>query len=154
MAVLPALADMFALEVRLGRDLEGAEAARAQAALDDASALVREEARRDWLDADGNPNPPSAVLTVVLTAALRVVRNPDGYTSEAEGDYSYRRSEDTGLGVYLTEEEKTIVRRYRGTKQALWTQPTTRGEHWCSTIWADDTFGCEPFPIDVDPGAA
>lgn len=144
---LPALGSIEALEARLGRALEGVELARGQAALDDASALVREEARQDWITTAGTLVAPDSIVTIVLKAAKRAMDNPEGYTSESDGDYTYRRSEDAGLDVYLTEAEKEIVRRYRKASSALWTQETTRGEVYDNTLWVNDQYGTEPFPL-------
>jgi len=142
-----ALAEVTDLEDRLGREITtDSERARAEAALDDASALVREEGRPDWT----SQTVPQAVVAVVLTAALRVMRNPEGFASEQIGAYSYQRAYGEALGVYLSDAEKAIVRRYRNTRSAgLWTQPTTRGEEWDETLWATTyPTGYDPFPLD------
>jgi hypothetical protein len=128
--MLPALATLAKLEARLGLDpdtLADPERARAQAALDDASALVRDEARRDWPpDEDDTPTVPDAVERVVLGAALRTYRNPDGEITKTVGPFTRTVSADAS-GVYLTDAEKEIVRRYRPTGGTrLWTQRTTK----------------------------
>lgn len=112
---LKSLADVEAIELRLGFEkgsLQGADLARAQAALDDASALVRAEAGKPWLDEEGDVTAPAQVVTIVVKAALREFKNPDGFSSEQMGDYSYR-TDQTG-GVYLTEDERRIVRQAAG----------------------------------------
>nr|MBP9053017.1 hypothetical protein [Ilumatobacteraceae bacterium] len=77
----PALAQLADLEARMG---VVADEARARAALDDASALIRSEAgAEDWLDDDGNLEVvPSIVVTVCCKVAQRVLTNPDGVTNE------------------------------------------------------------------------
>jgi len=140
---LPALASVADLTDRLGREVDDAERARAEAALEDASALVREEARQDF-----TTGAPAAVEAVVLTAALRVMRNPEGITSETIGPYSYKRR-DQDADVYLSEAEKAIVRRYRQASRSLWTLATTREEGiGDDTIWAMDSNGVELFPLE------
>lgn len=113
---LKSLADVAAIELRLGFEtgtLQGPDLARAQAALDDASALVRAEAGKSWVDTDGTTiTAPAQVLTIVVKAALREFKNPDGFSSEQMGDYSYR-TDHTG-GVYLTDDERRIVRQAAG----------------------------------------
>lgn len=147
---LPPLASVADLEARTGVAYEGVELARVGAALNDASALVREEARRDWVDVDGVAiTAPASVVTVVVSAALRVIRNPEGLVSETVGPFS-RRLADGEVGVYLTDPEKEIVRRYRQTTPGLWTLPTTRGEA-STTVWWYDQYGTEPFPLDTLP---
>lgn len=112
---MKALAEVSALELRLGLEigsLQGADLARAQASLEDASALVRAEAGKPWLDGD-TVTAPAQVVTIVVKASLREFKNPDGFTSEQMGDYSYR-TDNTG-GAYLTEEERRIIRQAAGT---------------------------------------
>lgn len=143
------LADVTALEARLGREFTEDETPRAEALLEDASALVRDVAGRTWIDPDTEllEPVPGSIRWVVLRAAERAVRNPDGFSSESAGDYSYQR---TGVepGVYLTEGEERAIRRAVG-KTGLWTQPVTRGDHLLHTRWFDDQYGLEPFPLDV-----
>jgi hypothetical protein len=141
------LATVDELEDRLGRALTtDPERAQAEAALSDASALVRDEGRSDW-DAT---TVPQAVAAVVLTAALRVVRNPEGFVSEAIGAYNYRLPEQSSLGIYLTETEKGIVRKYRTSRgSGLWTQSTSRGDEYDLTLWATtQPTGSDPFALD------
>lgn len=143
------LADITDLEARLGREFDAAESARVLALLDDASALVRDEAATTWID------PVTALLTavpgsvraVVLRSVERAVRNPQGFSAESAGDYSYQRT-NVEPGVYLTETERQIVRKAIG-RTGLWTQPVTRGDEYLATVWAEDQFGSELFPLDV-----
>lgn len=148
--MLPALAPVADLEARLGLDpatLTGPDQVRAQAALDDASALVRDEARRDFVDTDGNVDAPDAVIRVVLGSALRNYRNPDSEITQQVGPFQ-RSYKATEIGPYLTEAEQAIVRRYRPSGgNALWAQRTTRGEHGNDTFFVEDSFGLELFPI-------
>lgn len=111
---LPLLAPVSGLEIRLGLTagtLSGADLARAEAALGDVSALIRDEARTNWID----PTDPTAVVTpdqvvtVVYQAVQRKYGNPDDLIQENLGrDYASARST---VGIYLTDEEKRIVRR-------------------------------------------
>jgi hypothetical protein len=143
------LADVGGLEARLGRTFEGAEATRVIALLDDASSLVRDVAGKDWIDPDtGALEPvPGTVRATVLRAVERAVRNPEGFSAESAGDYSYQR---TGVqpGIYLTEAEEKAIRRAIG-KSGLWNQPTTRNEEVFQTVWLNDQFGTEPIPYDI-----
>jgi len=142
------LASVPDVEQRLGRVFTDAEIGRVTALLDDASELVRLEAGRTWVDDDGNPLPiPGAVRMVVLRMVDRAIRNPDGFSAESDGDYSYQRTQ-VEPGIYLTDAERAILRRATG-RTGLWTQPTTRGEPGCNTVWMEDSFGFELFPVDV-----
>lgn len=102
----PSLADF---ERRLGVSLEGPEAERAQAALEDATTLVLAEVSpavaARW-SADGLPGP---VRIVALKAARREFDNPEGYRSEGLGEHS--AEVETATGVYLTEAERATVAR-------------------------------------------
>ena len=42
---------------------------------------------------------------VVIEAVLRVVRNPDGYTQEVDGNYSYILSSENNGKLFITDEE-------------------------------------------------
>ena len=42
-----------------------------------------------------------AVIQVESEAVLRVIRNPDGFVSETDGNYTYQYSQTTGIGKLL-----------------------------------------------------
>lgn len=147
------LATVQDVEIRLGRELTGADLSRVVGLLDDASDLVRLEAGvvdgQEWLlDAAGELRPvPATIRGVVCRMVDRAVRNPEGFSAESDGDYSYQRTQ-VQPGLYLTDAEKAIIRR--ATKRVgLWTQPVTRNEDCLDTVWFEDQYGCELFPLDV-----
>lgn len=157
MDLLPALASADDLVRRLSREFNDVELERAEAVLEDASDFVREESRRDWLKRDTTGAvvvpyenvAPRIVRTITLRVAERAIRNPEGFSSESAGDYSYQRNGATGEGgLYLTERELKILLRAGGSS-GVWTQPITRGEPYDSTVWLEDSFGFELFPADV-----
>lgn len=114
MASLPALASLADLEVRMPRAFTADEMPGAQAALDDASTLVRTEAGTDWVDASNElDDPPGIVVSITLTAAKRALRNPDGVTQETLGSASFSYSPGDG-GLYLTKSERRMIRRGLG----------------------------------------
>jgi hypothetical protein len=45
---------------------------------------------------------------VVVDAVLRVMRNPEGFTAETMGAYSYQR-DSAGAGLYLTDVEWSLL---------------------------------------------
>lgn len=143
------LADITDIEARLGRTFSGEEHTRVEALLDDASALVRDEAGITWIDPGTGllTTVPGSIRAVVLRSVERAVRNPQGFSAESAGDYSYQRT-NVEPGVYLTDSERQIIRRATG-RTGLWTQPVTRGDEYLATVWAEDSFGCELFPLDV-----
>ena len=148
--MLPALASVEDLEARLGLDpdtLQDANLGRARAALADASALVRYEARRTWVDEAGALSVvPDAIVRVVLGAAQRNYTNPDGVIQESAGPFARQLSQES-TGVYLTKVEMDIVRRFRAAGGELWTLQTTRDGDESNTVWYQDAFGFEPFPL-------
>ena len=145
------LAALSELENRT-RPLAGtADEGRAVAALADASALVRAEVPAALL----GPPVPLLVVAVVCQAAARVVRNPEGYSSETVGEYSYRY--DTGGGVYLTDAEVKILRRFAGLGGLRSTRtPYSAGDHpgpdRVAVVYSDGAAGY-PFPWWPDGGA-
>lgn len=139
------LATLEDVEQRLGGvTLDHDAQARVEALLDDASELVRLEAGTTW---EAPAVVPGAVKAVVLRMVDRAYRNPEGFSAESDGDYSYQRTQ-VQPGVYLTDAELRIIRRAMG-RTGLWTQPLTRNECVADTVWMEDSFGCELFPVDV-----
>jgi len=108
------LATVAELERRLGvpeGSLSGEELARAEAALEDASALVRTAGRQSWTDATGENPAPEIVVIVTLRLAKRIYQNPEELRSAQLGDYSYQRANADGL---LTAAELALVREAAG----------------------------------------
>lgn len=142
-----ALASVQDVETRLGRtfDQSSPDLGRVAALLDDASALVYDVAGTTWATPQ---EVPATIRYVVLRAVERAYRNPDGFSAESDGDYSYQR---TGVepGIYLTPGEEKAIRRAMG-RTGLWTQPLYRGDMCvANTVWVEDQYGCELFPIDT-----
>lgn len=122
------LAPVSALEPRLGLavgSLSGLDLARVEAALEDVSALVREEAGKTWIDPDDGVTitAPASVLAVVYSATARVYRNPDGFVSEnvGQGAYTWSTSQEQASGAFLTKEERRIVRKAAAGTQSVYT---------------------------------
>jgi hypothetical protein len=107
-ALPPAVGD---LEARLGLPLgtlAEEDLARAEAALDDATALALAEvspSRAQRWTADA----PAVVSLVVLKAARREFENPRGLTTEALGEHSVGLTDSSG--VYLTAREVAQIKR-------------------------------------------
>lgn len=86
------------VEIRLGRDFSEPETQVVQTRLGDAELILR--SRIPDLDQkvlDGSI-PEQAVIMVECEMVLRLVRNPEGYTSETDGNYSYQISSDVSSG--------------------------------------------------------
>jgi hypothetical protein len=89
----PSLASVADMEARLGHTIDDpAEVARAQALLDDASALVRFETNQSFVDETGAlvTDLPDIVVTITVNAALRGWYNPAGIESAQLGAVSVR----------------------------------------------------------------
>lgn len=104
---MAALASIPELEVRLGSTLTGTDLARAVAALEDVSVLVRVEGSKEWVP----ETVPDEARLVTVQAALRAYRNPDGFAGEnIGGAYSYTYGPGSQNGVYLNADEVRLCR--------------------------------------------
>lgn len=111
---LPAFASLEDLASRIPAGIAVADEARAQAALDDASALIRLEAGKDWAEGDElDPDIPPIVVTVTTAVARRAFVNPDGLTQETTGPFSVSVS-NASADIYLTKTERALLRRAAG----------------------------------------
>lgn len=153
----PALATVAELELRMQRPLAGTpDEGRASAALLDASALVRAELPPAKL-----APVPAAVVTIVCQAAARWLRNPEGFASETAGQYGYRYGDAATVGVYLTGDERAVLRRLAGRAGLRSTRtPYTAGEpgrhldqHHRPVTYLNGASG-EPFPWEATPVSA
>lgn len=95
-------------ETRLGQTLDGADLARAQAALDDVSTEVLDVGDDTWTD----QTVPDVVTVVIFRAARRAFDNPDGVRSERQDTYQYEL--ERADGSYLTADEVRKVRKAAG----------------------------------------
>lgn len=105
---------LSALEARLGLEagtLAGTDKARAEAAIEDATALalseVDEATAEEWQTAA-----PPVVAVVILKAARREFDNPEGIYQETLGEHSMGVT--TATGVYLTNAEKALLAKAAG----------------------------------------
>ena len=110
--MLPALATIEDLEARLGHPIvDDAERARAQALLDDASALVRFVAGQTWVDDTFDPpvitDVPDVVVSITCAAALRGWYNPAAIESAQLGAVSVRYG-----GAWLSGSEREALAQY------------------------------------------
>lgn len=104
---------------------------RAEAVLSAASAIVSGYAGQDWSTEDA----PADVAAVVIQVAARVWRNPAGLQSVTIDDATQRWFESTASGLFLTDEEKSILNRFRTTASGLGVLSTTRNEGIGDTIY-------------------
>lgn len=161
--MLPAFASLPQFAARVPGGVPDADEARAQAALEDASSLIRDEAGTTWVDANNALDLPTGtdawkadtLVRVCCAAARRTFENPDGVSQESLGGYSVAQS-NSSSDVYLTAAEKRQVRKAAGftglgvlttTRSPIGTTGITGGleTNRCDALGADSTF------LDVDP---
>lgn len=122
---LPAFASVEQLDARTPGGVAAADEARALAALEDASTMVRSVAGKTWVtDGELDDGIPDVVVVVTITVARRILANPDGVVQRSIDDYSERLA-DAQSDVYLTRAERRAVRAAAG-KSPMWTLSTTR----------------------------
>lgn len=86
------------VEARLGRTLDASEQTIVNTRLNDVELMIRH--RIPDLDTKVSTGviDPAVVVMVECDAILRLVRNPDGYTAETDGNYSYQISKEVASG--------------------------------------------------------
>lgn len=116
---LPALATLSDLSAR-GVDVS--DASRAQAALEDVSALIRvETAPEDWIDADGDlETVPDAVLGICCRVVSRLLAHGDTDVLASESVESWSATyRDTSSDLLITPGERKALRRVAGVQSGL-----------------------------------
>lgn len=144
------LATIEQLQARMRTTFTGADEAFAQAALADASALVRLYGL-PWPDP---ATAPEVAVGIVLAAAERRVRNPEGYRMELEGSYSYQLPASAPTGVALSPSEIDLLRELAGRGGLVSVEV-------CRPVRVDDTWYAPvlgsseriPWGVPGDPGA-
>ena len=155
MATLPSLATLEDFGIRLGVEFLDAydeptdpDGLKAQAALDDASALVRSEVGLDWVDEYGDLEVvPDVAVSITLAVAGRVYQNPQGFSQATVGDssVSYAREGNAG-SLYLTKSERAALRKLGG-NPGYGEIPLEKPYTLLPTQeWVEVTNGGDPFP--------
>lgn len=105
---MEAYASIDELKARLDFDLEPSEETMAEAALQDLSDDARYYGNKDWPLAAV----PPFIKRLILKAAVRYMRNPDGYMVSRAGDETIQwaedKSGDAGTAHFLKEEIEAI----------------------------------------------
>ena len=84
-----AIATVDDVQKRFERELTDDERELAETLLNDAEIKIRRRIRNLVKRAAADPDFREAVVMVESNAVLRVLRNPEGYRQETEGNYSY-----------------------------------------------------------------
>jgi hypothetical protein len=83
---------------RLGRELDAAETALVASRLDDAEELIFQRIPDLTQKIAAGTIRQRLVVMVECEAVMRLIRNPEGYTSETDGNYSYSISHRVASG--------------------------------------------------------
>ena len=157
-----AIATLPELEARLDWGLDAGEKKVAAAALEDLSEDARFYGSAGWLGTAA----PRQVKSLVLRAAVRHMRNPDGFVQSRAGDETIQWSdigEDSGTARF-TEREQKMLATMAGRGQGLvsvgimaynpgprrapqYINPTTQDTDDSGAIYALDSNGGTPFPM-------
>lgn len=135
MSTPPPLASIDQLAHRLGVETADLDGPRAGADLDDASALVRDEAGQSYLTTEGaldSASIPAIVVAITLASARRAYENPSNVTQKSAQDVSMSYAARGDSAVYLTADECTRLRRAGG-RMSIGTIQTTRGGRYSET---------------------
>ena len=121
------MADEFAtvpeLQARLDWELDAGEQGVAQGALEDLSDDARYYGSASW----DSGNAPRQVKTLVLRAAARFMRNPDGYLQSRAGDETLiwgDRGHESG-SAYFTDKEQQQLAQLAGKNQGFYSVEVT-----------------------------
>lgn len=110
----PALATLADLEAR---GVDTSDAPRAQAYLEDASALMRAEVDPvTWIDDDTgelDADRPEVLVGICCKMVQRATENPNGISSESVGEWQASYA-NASPDLYLTRAERRLLRRAAG----------------------------------------
>lgn len=106
-----AIATLADLQARLDWELDLSEEGVAQGAIDDLSDDARFYGKSTW----DSTTAPRQVKSLVLRAAVRYVRNPDGYITSRAGDETVQWAENSDAGTAaFTEQERKMLAQIAG----------------------------------------
>lgn len=86
------------VEVRFFRDLLPEERDLVEARLDDAEGKIRSRIRNLDQKVLENPDYLNTVVRVCVDAVIRLIRNPEGFVQETDGNYTYMLSASSADG--------------------------------------------------------
>lgn len=86
------------VEARLGRTLDPSETQIVNTRLNDVELMIRNRIPDLDIKVSTGVIDPQLVVMVECDAILRLVRNPDGFTAETDGNYSYQISKEVASG--------------------------------------------------------
>lgn len=93
-----AYATVADVEARLGRTLDSSESQIVTTRLNDIELMIRHRIPDLDIKVSTGVIDPQVVVMVECDAILRLVRNPEGFTAETDGNYSYQISAEVASG--------------------------------------------------------
>lgn len=95
---------------RWGRELTAEETSMVEVRLEDAERMIRRRIKDLDNQIQSGAINVEDVVQVESDCVLRLARNPEGYVSETDGDYTYRLSEAFAAGALgITDDEWAIL---------------------------------------------
>lgn len=147
------LATVEELAERLPFEMDADDEREAQGALEDLSDAARRYGRGAWTKL----NTPGAVKRLVLKAAVRHMKNYDGYVSSRAGDEAVTWTDrgDNSGSAYFTTEEIQALRTIAGVGSGLYTAQagwgtSTRRSSTSPTGMVNAGAGQRPIPYFAD----
>lgn len=102
-------------ETRTGRTLTATQATQVEALITDASALVVDiVGDADITDPWTVVTVPASIVPVVVSMVRRAMDNPNGYSQESIGNYSYSIGSGTTAGLFANKDEVRAIRKAAG----------------------------------------
>ncbi len=125
------LIDPADLERSLSSDSGPMDQSLAGWVIDMVSAAALDLTRRDW---NSPLDVPPGAMAVLALAARRLYTNPDRFTRESEGDYSYGLDATVTKADIFTPSERATLLEYRGARRmrGIGTLGTYRGDTYAS----------------------
>lgn len=110
-----AIATVDDVQDRLDRELTDDERDLAATLLEDVEAIIRSRVRNLLRRAATDESYRQIVVMVEANAVLRVLRNPEGYRQETEGNYSYSLNAAVASGhLFVMDSEWQLLGANRG----------------------------------------
>lgn len=110
-----AIATVDDVQDRLDRPLTDDEKQLAATLLEDVEAIIRSRVRNLLRRAATDESYRQIVVMVEANAVLRVLRNPEGYRQETEGNYSYSLNAAVASGhLFVLDSEWELLGANRG----------------------------------------
>lgn len=103
------------VEARLGRELDESEQTIVEVRLEDAERLIRSQVK-DLDDLiDGDELDVDLVIQIESEAVLRLIRNPEGFLTETDGNYTYSLAQQVASGrLEILDSEWSLLGVTRG----------------------------------------